>query len=763
MQDPLRRKWVLLYPACLKAIMDKRTHQRSLQKASYRAIAIIFFLSGICGLIYEILWARYLTLFLGSTTTAYSIVLAVFMGGLSLGYSLIGRLADRSNDNLALFGWLQIAIGVYGALFPLIWKGLSGVYLAAATPLAGAALTRTLLRVLCSVTGILFPAFLMGGTLPVLTRYLTRDISEVRHNVSLLYYVNCLGGVAGCLLVGMFLFCFLIMFVPTIFFGMALPLASIVYAGEVEHVGKEVGTVFAFDTAGGVAGALVAGLLLIPAIGLRHTIELAFVINLAIGLVVFFIPFSRGGILKKASVGALSLLVVIYGAFFPEWDRHMMNAGAGRFTRREPLTFRDYLEDSRQAEILFYKEGRGATVSVERKLGVKTLLINSKPEASNLGDMPTQMLIGHLPLILSRGMEDVLVIGIGSGITIGSVLTHPVGSVDCVEISEAVYDASHHFVPENREYWKDGRVNVHIEDAKHFVKTATRQYDVIISEPSNPWVSGVGDLFSKEFFTVCAGLLKSGGVMAQWFHGYSMDMANFNLIVRTFASCFGQVTIWEAMEDDFVMIGCTGDFSPNFALMGERIDRRPVREDLALINIGDLPTLLSRQFVSPDYVHRIVGEGEVNRELMPVLEYNAPLVLFKRKKVSIRQIDERFSSEVTGLHINAYRDLFPLTALNYHNMAAYEFKNPFESDLQLAYSLMAACVAIEPKNEMYLYNFAILLQRIGKLDHAREIAARLLQIDKGNREYRGMFLDITYAIEQEKGSIFYPTRAARQR
>ena len=88
-------------------------------------------------------------------------------------------------------------------------------------------------------------------------------------------------------------------------------------------------------------------------------------------------------------------------------------------------------------------------------------------------------------------------------------------------------------------------------------------------------------------------------------------------------------------------------------------------------------------------------------------------------------------------------------------MAAYEFKNPFDSDLRLAYSLMDRCISMAPENEEYLYNFAILLQKMGKLDYAREITARLLRIDKDNRDYQEMFVEITFAIEKEKGSVFY--------
>lgn len=916
--------------------MNNYLKYKSLSQISYKVILFLFFLSGLCGLIYEVLWSRYLTIFLGSTMTAYTIVLAVFMGGLALGNFLIGKFADRGRNNLVVYGCLQIIIGVYCALFPLFWKFLSQVYITADISLKGSTFMLPSLKFVFSIIGIFAPAFLMGGTLPLLARYFTRDIREVRHNVSTLYYINSLGGVVGCLLVGFFLirsfginasnylaagtngligltalfisyrrrdtfavnltlyrdpllhdksyaeiderkdrlitkivligvalsgftamvyelawtrlfsiilgattysftimlaafisgitlgsliiskkkdlkadpyflfglcelgiffslllsipvyqwlpfafsrinfllsrtmlsfvlfqvlkfgFCFLVMLLPAIFFGMTLPLISNFLARKVETLGRNVGRVFAFNTTGALLGALTTGLILIPTIGIRHTIEVGFLINFAVVISVFLFPvFGKSSLAKKASLGAISFLIILYFIFLPEWDKQIITAGAGRFTRRGPSSYSKYIEEVKAGRILFYKEGRDATVSVESGMGGKTLFIDGKPEASTLGDMPTQVILGHLPLLLSRNIKDVLVVGVGSGITVGSVLTYPVAQVDSVEISGAVFEAAKYFSPENRDFWKDERVKVHIEDAKIFVKTTDRKYDVIISEPSNPWVSGLADLFSIEFFDNCRKLLTPNGIMAQWFHGYSMDMVNFKIIVRTFSECFKYVSIWETMERDFILIGSSERLSPDFDLMEERMAIEEVEADLSRIRIADLPTLLSRQFVSHEYVDRIVGKGIVNRELNPILEYNAPLVLFKRKKISTKHIDERFSEEVTDLYINKYRSRYPLSAQNYYNMAAFDFKNPLITDLKLAFSLMEKCISLEPENEEFLYDFALLLQQVEKLNYAREVMVRLLQIDKDNKAYRKKFLELTYAIEQEKTSIFY--------
>lgn len=899
-----------------------------------RAVLALLFVSGLCGLVYEVLWLRYLTLLVGSTTAACAVVLSVFMGGLAVGNLVIGHLADKCTNRLRLYGSLELLIALVCVTFPLVWRFASWLYSEGAIMWADAPVAVSALRLALSGLIVFFPTFLMGGTLPVLARHLAGSAAEVRRRVALLYYANSLGAVAGCLLAGFVLiralgmamtntvaavtnalvgmtalilarrtqpqaaqglaplshtpapdeppvgnhstrpwaagialmgiglsgfaamtyevvwtrlftivlgtttyaftlmlaafitgiafgsqlisrrsvrsdsqtlfglcelgiccsvlmampiypwlpyafmrisdvvgrtqvgfvlyqfltfgFSFLIMFVPTTLFGMTLPLVSDLVARRPESVGRRVGTVFAFNTAGALLGALAAGLLLIPWIGLRHTIELGIVINGAVGAVVLFAPGPKRTLRAHlCAAAALTLMMMLYFVFVPDWDRQLMTAGVGRFARRKTPAYADYVRGIDAASCLFYREGREATVSVESALGAKTLLINGKPDASTIADMPTQILLAHVPLLLAPDARRVLIVGVGSGITVGSALTHPVEHVDAVEISAAVIDAAHYFSPENRDFWKDERLELHVTDATTFVNTAPRGYDVIISEPSNPWVAGMSDLFSVEFFQSCREALANDGLMAQWFHGYAMDMRSFRMIVRTFARCFPYVSIWETAEGDFVLIGSAHARDLDFQAMRDRVSVAEVQVDLKRIDIVGLPAVLACQFVSSANVPRVVGSGVVNSQRSPKLEYRAAAVLFRKKHVSVRRIDERFRNQWTDLYINRYRVRYPLSAQDYYHIAKADFANPLSHDLRLAVSAMEQCLSMAPENEEYLIEFARLLRRMGRLCRARELVSRLLRIDPENPAYTESLRELDQAIDAGRRSIFY--------
>src|SRR5262249_34001133 len=146
-----------------------------------------------------------------------------------------------------------------------------------------------------------------------------------------------------------------------------------------------------------------------------------------------------------------------------------------------------------------------------------SLTVNGKVDASSTYDMPTQTLLGQLPMMFHPQAQDVLVIGLGSGVTAGTVLTHPVRQVDAVELSPAVADAVRLFKPFNHDVLNHPQFHLFIEDAKTYLRIVPKMYDVVINEPSNPWVAGVGNLFSVEFFEDVTRRLKPGGLLVQWF------------------------------------------------------------------------------------------------------------------------------------------------------------------------------------------------------------------------------------------------------
>ena len=188
----------------------------------------------------------------------------------------------------------------------------------------------------------------------------------------------------------------------------------------------------------------------------------------------------------------------------------------------------------------YYKEGASSTVSVRRLTGTTSLAIDGKIDASNAGDMLTQRLLGLLPVLAPRpAPQDIAVIGLGSGVTVGSALAPgTVRRADVIEISPEVVEASRFFDRESGAPLSKPGVRLIVGDGRSHLLLTPQRYDVIISEPSNPWMAGVAALFTREFFEAARARLKPDGLLCQWAHTYDISPDDLQSIVRTFASVF---------------------------------------------------------------------------------------------------------------------------------------------------------------------------------------------------------------------------------
>ena len=225
--------------------------------------------------------------------------------------------------------------------------------------------------------------------------------------------------------------------------------------------------------------------------------------------------------------------------FAPGWDQSVMSSGPAVYGK-------GYLRDSRRSmqeilrghQVLFYRDGISGTVAVTREGDHVFLRVNGKMDAGTAVDMPTQLMSGHMPMLLHQDPRSVLVIGMGSGITAGAVARHPVQRLDIVEIEPAVVEASRFFAHIHGDVLKDPRTRVVFADGRNYLLTTPQRYDVIISEPSNPWIGGLASLFSVEFFTIARQRLRPGGMMLQWIQGYNIVPEDLRMVINTFRSVF---------------------------------------------------------------------------------------------------------------------------------------------------------------------------------------------------------------------------------
>lgn len=562
--------------------------------------------AGFLGFALEIAWTRYLSLVLGSSTDSFAVMLSAFIAGIGIGSALLARWQHRIRDPLAAWGTLQLTLGLAILLpLPLLpylpWVLSHVLALFAPTPVGYAVYTSV--KLVASLSVMLPATLLLGMTLPLAIRGLTRSLGH-------------LGGVAG--------------------------------------------RCYAWNTTGNVAGALCAGHWLMPQAGLEGLFRILGLASVLLGFGIVFARSGRTGSRRLAVAAVATLLAAGYHFSAGPWALSWF--GLGAFRRSRPaLSLSQTRAAVGESEVLLYREDPAASLMVTASMspeGVqRSLSVNGKVEASNYGDMPTQVLVGHLPLLMHAGPRSVLVVGLASGATVGSVLRHPVERVDVAELIRSMPEATRLFDGWNGTPLDDPRTRLLFADARELLSRPGDAYDVIISEPSNPWMAGVASLFTVDFYARAVERLGPGGVFCQWVQLYELDDASFATALASFRSVFPYVYAFQALRSDLLLIGSREPIRPDWAALRERAGDPAVARDLAAVSVRGLGSLLALQRLSPWSVDLIVDRAPArNTDDNRLLEYRAPYNLFTGGNVSVvDRLDERrsmaptlFLSELAG-------------------------------------------------------------------------------------------------------------------
>jgi spermidine synthase len=396
-----------------------------------------------------------------------------------------------------------------------------------------------------------------------------------------------------------------------------------------------------------VLGSFCAGFVLVPFLGKEAGLRWVCGLQLFFALV-FVVRLLRA---RKASWGlAVASIAAFAGLgavfFYPNWDRHSLSSGKyHRFDEFEPelitATWGDAFFDGsevlaryRCGELIHYGDGVGGFTTVVQHPAAfgnaEFAMSNSgKPDASSRGDMETYTLLAHVPLLFSRDAKSVLVIGLASGITAGEVLHYPIDNLDVVEISREVIAASKYFVPWNNDVLQNPKTQVFVQDARAHVLLTRRHYDVVISEPSNPWMAGLAALFTHEFFATVKERLNQGGVFCQWLHAYQMDWPTFALVGRTFSEVFDHGVLFVCRPStegkDFLLVGFNGGDGLSFETATENVSSLSKSKNIDLSN----PQLL-RHLVVAENLRELFGPGPTNTDEWPRLEFEAPKLMYHR-------------------------------------------------------------------------------------------------------------------------------------
>lgn len=562
-------------------------------------------ISGFLVMVYEVAWIRMLSTILGSSTYSFTLMLAAFISGIALG-SLIARRLARYEKPFLFFGLSQLLIGV---------SLLATMPLYAELPFTFQKLQSVIAR---TEAGYPFHEILK------------------------------------------YLFCLAIMLPPTLASGAALPFATDVASRLKCQVGQPTGRVFAANTMGTIFGAMLGGLFLLPWLGVQLTLELGISVNIAFGLWVLSLnPNIPRRTMQAAYASGGVLLVVLL--LMPAWNLNAFASGVFRDRTHGGVDTEQYLASVRSAEMLFYEEDVNGTVAVMEQGGYTSLIVNGKADASDhLLDQFTQTMISAIPAMMVPDAERALIIGLGSGQTAGHLLRYPVEAVEVVEISSGVVEASRFFDEINGRPLADDRVELITQDAKNYLLTRPdNRYDLILSEPSNPWIAGIGGLFTLEYFTTLKERLEPGGVVAQWIQVYEISDETLNSVLVTFAEVFPFVSLWGMSTTDLLLVGSAQPITWNFAAAEAKFELPGVKHDLEQLAVDDLFSLLTHQIMSPIRMAEfVVLGGRLNLDEFPFLEYQAPKAFYLNEQATryLSYDERRRTMENSDLALTAYTD-----------------------------------------------------------------------------------------------------------
>ncbi len=239
-------------------------------------------------------------------------------------------------------------------------------------------------------------------------------------------------------------------------------------------------------------------------------------------------------------------------------------------------------------------------------------------------DIATNVLLSQIPLLLAPRVEQVLVVGLGTGVTAGAALQSPAQRVTVIELEPAVVAAAKMFDAESHAAASDPRTRLIEDDARHILVASEDLYDVIISEPSHPWVSGVANLFTRDFFELAARRLSPEGVFAQWLQTYQITPETFLSILATFQSVFPEVLIFRSSGSDLILVGSRRTVGMELAALERRFGHEATRHEMARIGVPRPEALLAHFVTGPADVRAMVAGAPLNTDDNMRVEFQAP-------------------------------------------------------------------------------------------------------------------------------------------
>jgi len=530
---------------------DSRSRDARVALALYAA-------AGGVALGYEVVWSELLVQFLSTRTYAFAVMLGTYLTGLALGSVLFARFTRPRHDPWWAFGLLLAASG--------------------ACAIGGMTVLGTWLPDAQTVAGMWAMRLTGRETVEVVARFVVASTA--------------------------------ILLVPTTLLGAAFPAAARLAAGA-EHVGGDVGTVAALNTAGGIGGTLLTGFVLVPSFGLVRTLGVLALTGAALGgLAVLRSRRSRRVAVAAIVVFGVGLLAVA--------------------TPRDRLA--RLLAEKRGGTLVFYEEDAGGTVAVLEQrapagegASFRRLYIQG---VSNSGDALTSLrymrLQALLPLLVHPGEpRSALVVGFGTGITAGALLTYPGLETRVVaELLPSVVRAGHLFAG-NYDAARDSRISIRIGDGRQELLRRSQRYDLITLEPPPPSAAGVVNLYSRDFYELCRDRLAPGGLMAQWWPLPAQNDEDSRSLVRSFLDAFPHAAAWSTEFHEVLLVGSLQPLPLDGPRVAARFAEPEVTAALAEVGVGSPEALLATWITDRAGLEKYVAGAPPVTDDRPLIEHAA--------------------------------------------------------------------------------------------------------------------------------------------
>ncbi len=545
---------------------------------------ICAFISGFVTIATQVAWTRLLTMIVGSSTYAFSIVVALFLMGLSAGSFVIARTSRTAK------------------------------------------LRKTVLWVELLTAGSIFLSLGIANQIPALLV-----------NAGLRFQISSWAGLLALQILSVAI----LVLLPAFFMGMVMPLV-LVWAGTKrnDESVRLVGRSYAVNTVGAIAGAFIAGFVLIPKLTTRFTIIFAAMLCIVVAGAAYQPRIdTRDRDLRRAMAAGLTLALILWLFLAaPRLNLADLSIGAYDSLVRVLAKTRGTVEDGtaqRQGpeihQLLMYQEGPTATVSVRKDWDITSMAINGRTNASDREDMPTQVMLGQLPLLLAPRLNKALIVGYATGVTAGAILQSPIESVECVELEPATVNGSRFFEHVNNHPLDDPRLRLIIDDARTYLRVIPTRYDMIVSEPSHPWVPGVANLFTREFFQLGRDRLNDDGVFVQWVQIYQLSTGSLRSVLATFHETFPYVLLFRVQGawkgKDLLLVGSKNPLTLD--RIKERIGESRMAAELARVNLNDEAEVRSWYVCDERQLGPAVAGAVINTDDNMHIETTAPREAFR--------------------------------------------------------------------------------------------------------------------------------------